>query len=186
MASLPRLYFDIDGVLAFQPEGSILAVNGRFGTSYLLAEATAYPWAATLPEQQRDWLTANLPVIAANLAPDTLAVKVIGKARKAGYQVTIATERDPSLTAITRAWLIYWGIGYDALEVVGPGNKAAFLASRGGGDAILIDDAPKFEAIAGDGLQVWVPPRPWTPHGDAPKGVWRFSKWRDVKKKLGL
>lgn len=183
---LPHLYFDVDGVLAFQPEGSILAVNGRFGTSYLLAEATAYPWSATLTAGQRDWLDANQAVIAANLAPDMLAVKALRKAVKAGYRVTVATERDPSLHDLTAAWLAYWGVPYNSLAVLGKGGKPAFLAARESRDAVLIDDAPKFESLAGDGLQVWVPPRPWTPQGDAPEGVWRFGGWRDVKKKLGL
>ncbi len=172
-------------MLAFQPEGSILAVNGRFGTSYLVAEASTYPWRATLPAEQQAWLKANEPVIAANLAPDTIAIRVVRKAVKAGYQVTVITERDPSLEAVTAAWLKYWRIPCGALAVVGPGGKGPLIAT-GQGDAILIDDSPANEAIAANGVQVWVPPRPWTPQGDPPPGVWRFGDWRDVKKKLGL
>jgi uncharacterized HAD superfamily protein len=180
------LYFDVDGVLAFQPEGSIIAVNARFGASYLLAEATTYPWTATLPQAQRDWLDANRAVIYANLAPDTRAVNVVRKAKAAGYPVAIATERDPSLHDLTAAWLAYWQVPYDALAVVGSGGKAGFLASRDSSDAVLIDDDPVKEQLAGNGLQVWVPPRPWTPQGDAPEDVWRFGNWRDAKKKLSL
>ena len=184
MASLPGLYFDVDGVLAFQPEGSIVAVNARFGTRYLLAEATSYPWTATLPAEQRNWLDANRAVICANLAPDTAAVKVVRKAKKAGYPVTIATERDPILRDLTAAWLQYFDVPYDALAVVGKGGKPDLLASRDAETAVLIDDDPAKELLAGDGLQVWVPPRPWTPDGDPPGGVWRFGSWRDVKKAL--
>lgn len=183
---LPALYIDVDGVLAFQPEASIIAVNARFGTSHLLAEATSYPWTAALPREQRDWLNANRAVICANLAPDPQAVTVARKARKAGYRVTVATERDPSLHDLTAAWLAYWEVPYDSLAVLGKGGKAAFLAARDSPGAVLIDDDPAKELLAGDGLQVWVPPRPWTPQGDAPEGVWRFEGWRDVKKKLGL
>ena len=183
---LPALYVDIDGVFAFQPEGSILSVNGKYGTSHLVSQAVTYPWTATLPAAQQAWLTANQPVICANLAPDTKAAGVIGKARKSGYPVCIATERDPSLTAVTKAWLAYWRIPYDVLAVTGPGGKAPLIAARGDQDAILIDDAPANEAIAGNGVQVWVPPRPWTPDDEPPGGVWRFGDWRDVKKKLGL
>jgi hypothetical protein len=172
-------------VLAFQPEGSILAVNGKFGTSYLVAEATPYPWSATLPAEQQAWLTANLPVICANLAPDTIAIRVVRKAVEAGYQVTVITERDPSLAQITAAWLAYWQVPHDFLAFPGPGGKGERIAA-GGGDAILIDDSPANEAIAGNGVQVWVPPRPWTPEGDPTPGVWRFGDWRDVKKRLGL
>lgn len=183
---LPALYFDIDGVLAFQPEGSILAVNGRFGTSHLVSEATSYPWPLTLPRKQLAWLDANMPVICANLAPDTRTVNLVRKARAAGYPVCIATERGLPLYGVTKAWLAYWQVPYDVLAVTRRGGKAPLIGARGGQDAVLIDDAPVNEKIAGDGVKVWVPPRPWTPQGDAPDGVWRFSDWRDVKKKLRL
>jgi len=185
VASLPALYFDIDGVLAFQPEGSVLAVNGRFGTSYLVAEATTYPWAATIPQVQQDWLEASKAVVCANLAPDTIAIATVRKAVKAGYPVTVITERDPSLAKLTAAWLAYFQVPYDNLALPGKGMKGERIAA-GGGKAILIDDSPANEPIASSDVQVWVPPRPWTPAGDPPAGVWRFSSWRDVRKKLGL
>ena len=185
MPSLPSLYFDIDGVLAFQPEGSMLAVNGRFGKSYLVAEATSHPWSATIPEPERDWLNASQAVIAANLAPDMLAINTARKARKAGYPVTVITERDPSLAGLTAAWLAYFQVPYDHLAFPGHGMKGQRITA-GGGNAILIDDSPANEAIASSDVRVWVPPRPWTPKGDPPPGVWRFSSWRDVRKKLGL
>ena len=68
----PAVFFDVDGVLAFQPEGDILAVNARFGSTWLVAEATTYPFWSMLPDKQAAWLRANWPVIAANLAPDPL------------------------------------------------------------------------------------------------------------------
>ena len=184
----PALFFDIDGVLAFQPEGTILAVNARFGTSHLVAEATSYPWVATLPPDQQRWVKANRAVIAANLAPDTRAVRLARKAAAAGIDVTVCTERPPSLAAVTRAWLAYWDVpGAQDAQVVGPGGKEALLAPYGKGNpALLVDDAPKNEALARPGVQVWVPPRPWTPQGDAPDGVTRFGDWRDLKKALGL
>jgi hypothetical protein len=187
-ASLPHLFCDIDGVLAFQPEGSMLAVNARFGTSYLVPEATSYPWVATLPDRQQRWARANRAVIAANLAPDTLAVHVLQRAVSEGLSVTVCTERDESLTALTRAWCAYWGVpGADEVQVVGPGGKAGILEPCGPDDpAVLIDDAPRNEDLARPGVRVWVPPRPWTPQGDAPAGVWRFPDWHAVKVKLGL
>jgi uncharacterized HAD superfamily protein len=186
MASLPRLYVDVDGVLAFQPEGSIIATNAKFGTSHLAAEARVYPWTGTLPANQQAWLRINRTVICANLAPDMPAIKTVRKAAKAGYDVTIATEREPSVGAVTKAWLDYWGVPYDELTVVGPGNKPDLIRSGSGRDRILIDDDPAKEQLAGDGVQVWVPPRPWTPAGDAPAGVWRFDRWGQVRKRLGL
>lgn len=188
MADLPHLFCDVDGVLAFQPEGSILAVNGRFGTSYLVAEVTAYPFWDSLPANQAAWLHANHPVIAANLAPDTTAIRALQKAAGAGYGVTICTERPPELEGLTRAWLAYWGVpGATEAQVVGPGGKEPLIASYGpGNEAVLIDDSPANESLARPGVQVWAPARPWTPDDDPPAGVWRFPDWRAVKKQLGL
>ncbi len=188
MAKPPALFCDVDGVLAFQPEGSILAVNARFGTAHLVSEATSYPWVATLPREQQQWVRANRAVIAANLAPDTRAIRVLQKATKAGIPLTVCTERTPDLAGVTRAWLEYFGIpGAQDAQVVGPGGKEALLAPYGeDSPALLVDDAPKNEALARPGVEVWVPPRPWTPQGDAPDGVTRFEDWREVCKRLGL
>src|SRR5580693_6223159 len=129
---LPHLYFDIDGVLAFQPEGLILAVNGRFGTGYLAAEATTYPFYDTLTTRQQQWAQANRPVVTANLAPDTRAIRVLAKAVKAGYDVTVCTERPPELADLTRAWLAYWQVpGAADAQVVGKGGKVPLLADCG-------------------------------------------------------
>lgn len=189
MAKPPHLFCDIDGVLAFQPEGLILALNARFGESYLLADsAGTYPFYATLPAEQQRWAKVNRAVIAANLAPDTRAIRVLQKAAKAGCDVTVCTERPPELAGVTRAWLAYWGVpGAAQAQVTGPGGKEPLLASYGeDAPALLVDDAPKNEALARPGVEVWVPPRPWTPQGDPPAGVTRFADWRDLGKRLGL
>jgi uncharacterized HAD superfamily protein len=184
---LPHLFFDIDGVLAFQPEGLILALNGRYGTGYLAAEATSYPFYDTLPPAQQRWAGANRAMVAANLAPDTRAIRVLAKAVKAGYPVCIATERSPELESLTAAWLKYWQVPYGELAVVGPGNKGALLAPYGkgtdAGECVLIDDDPSKAQYARPGVDVWQPARPYNSPAD---GVWRFEDWRDVKAKLGL
>ena len=183
----PALFCDVDGVLAWQPEGDILAVNARYGSTWLVADATTYPFSSMLPDDQAAWLAASFPVIAANLAPDTRAIRVLAKAVKAGLDVTVCTERDPALTALTRAWLIYWQVPHTALAVVGPGGKKALLASYGKNDpALLVDDNPRNWTLARPGVQVWTPERPWTPQDTPPDGVTRFADWRDVCKQLGL
>ena len=114
--------------------------------------------------------------------------KMAQKAAKAGLDVTVCTERDESLTALTQAWLAFWGVpGAGQARVVGVGGKEALLAPYGKDNpALLVDDAPKNEALARPGIEVWVPPRPWTPRGDLPDGVTRFADWREVCKRLGL
>jgi hypothetical protein len=184
----PALFCDIDGVLSFQPEGLILAVNARFAETYLLADTRTYPFYDTLPRPQQQWAEANRTVIAANLAPDTRAIRVLAKAAKAGIGVTVCTERPPEMAGLTRAWLAYWQVpGAADAQVVGPGGKEALLASYDEDNpALLVDDAPKNEGLARPGVEVWVPPRPWTPQGKPPAGVTRFSDWREVSKRLGL
>jgi uncharacterized HAD superfamily protein len=183
----PALFLDIDGVLAFQPEGDILAVNARFGSTWLAADVTTYPFSSMLPEDQAGWLAANWPVIAANLAPDTRAVRVAQKAAKAGYTVGILTERDPALRDLTAAWLKFWQVPYATLGVVGPGGKGAVLESYGkgaaAGNAVLVDDSPVNIDLARPGVDVWQPARPYNSGGN---GVHRFNDWREFTKALGL
>ena len=180
----PAIFFDIDGTLAFQPEGDILAVNARWGTSWLVADATRYPFSSMLPPVHAAWLHANRARVCANLAPDTAAAAVVRKAVKAGRDVTIATERHPALRDLTAAWLKYWDIPYGTLKVAGPGGKDALLAPYGPGKpCLLVDDSPLNADLARPGVDVWQPARPYNDGGD---GVRRFQDWRDLKKALGL
>ena len=180
--SLPRLFCDIDGTLAFQPEGDVIAVNAKFGTSWLVADVTQYPFSSMLPARQARWLRANWPVIAANLAPDTLAINVLRRAKAAGYGITVCTERDPELAEVTAAWLAYWQVPLDALAVVGPGGKGPLLEPYGPDNpAILVDDNPANASLARPGVQVWQPARPYNSGGGE---VWRFRDWNDAAAKL--
>lgn len=180
----PALFCDIDGVLAWQPEGDIIAVNARFGSSWLITDATTMPFSGQLPSQQAAWLKKNQPVIIANLAPDTRAIRVVQRAAKAGYRVGIVTERDPALRDLTAAWLKFWDVPYDSLDVVGPGGKGNVLEPYGKGNpCVLIDDSPVNIKLARPGVDVWQPARPYNSGGN---GVHRFEDWRDVKKALKL
>jgi uncharacterized HAD superfamily protein len=184
VAKPPHLFCDLDGVLAFQPEGDILALNARFGLSLLVAECRSYPLADSLPAEQAAWLAVNRPVIAANLAPDTRAIRVLQKAAKAGYAVGILTERDPALRDLTAAWLKYFQVPYATLSVVGPGNKGAALEPFGkGAEAVLVDDSPANAGLVRPGVEVWQPARPYN---DGSGGARRFEDWREVGKRLGL
>lgn len=181
---LPALYVDIDGTLAFQPEGSILAVNARFGTRYLAAEAGTYPWWGTLPKEQRRWERAAQAVIDANLAPDTLAIDVLRRAVAHGYPLTVCTERDPGLAGVTRAWCEFWRVPADQVAVVGPGGKADLLALHDpDAPAILVDDNPANVKYARPGVQVWQPARPYN---EPAEGVFRFDGWNQAAFALGL
>jgi uncharacterized HAD superfamily protein len=181
---LPALYCDIDGVLAFEPEGSIIAVNAMFATSYLAAEVDWFPFSGKLSAVRAKWLAENWPQIAANLAPDTIAADVMRRAVAHGYPLTVCTERGPSLAAVTSAWLNTWEIPADKLAVVEPGGKATLLAGHSEDNpAILIDNSPLNVSIARPGVSVWQPARPYNSGGD---GVIRFTDWNEAAALLGL
>lgn len=181
---LPRLYVDVDGTLAFQPEGTIIAVNARYGTTHLVAEATEYPWYGTLRGEQAEWEQANQPVVDANLAPDTHALDVLRRAAAHGYPVTACTERHPWLAGITEAWLRYWAVPCDLVAVVGPGGKADLLAVHDEQDpCILIDDDPGKSKLVRPGVQVWQPARPYN---DGDGVTMRFTDWCEAATALGL
>lgn len=181
-SSLPRLFADIDGTLAFQPEADIIAVNARFGTSWLVTDATEHPFSSVLPRKQAKWLRANRDVIAANLAPDTLAIDVLRRARAAGYGITVCTERDPDTAEVTAAWLAYWDVPCDHLAVTGPGGKGPLLEPYGpDSPAILVDDSPLNVSLARPGVQVWQPARPYNDGGG---DVWRFRSWNEAAARL--
>lgn len=183
-APLPRLYVDVDGTLAFQPEADLLAVNARFGSSLLVPEATAYPLRDALPGEQAGWLDGARPVIAANLAPDTAALDVLRRAQGHGYAITVATERPPALAALTRAWLAYWAVPCDQVAVVGPGGKTDLLAAHDEDDpCVLIDDDPGKAKLVRPGVQVWQPARPYN---DGDGVTMRFSDWCEAATALGL
>ncbi|MDB5910988.1 MAG: hypothetical protein JWP34_5105 [Massilia sp.] len=185
---LPALFFDVDGTLAFQPEASMVAVNARFGASYLTVEGDTYPFVASLPEEQAAWLTGRLDsgIIHANLAPDTKAIGVLHRAQKHGYNIAICTERPPAQQELTAAWLKAWRVPCDRLYVVGRGGKQDLLAQYGPDDpVILVDDSPfNAQLVPRDGVQVWQPARPY--NSGPPDGVWRFDHWHDVAARLGL
>lgn len=181
---LPALYVDVDGVLAFWPEGPILALNARFGTSLLTVEADRYPLQAALPAEQSAWLEDNAEIIAANLAPDTKAKHVLLNAQRHGYNIAVITERGPELHDVTDAWLKAWRIPCDRLFVVEPGCKGEVLAVHDPDDpAILIDDSPLNTGLARDGVEVWQPARPYNQPAD---DVFRFEHWHDASARLGL
>ncbi len=181
---LPRLFCDIDGVLAFQPEGDVMSVNARFGTGYLGGDVDWFPFWSRLEPARQKWLRDYWPGMAINLAPDTAAIGVLRRAVRHGYPLTICTERGPALRNVTAAWCQFWKVPGDQLAVVAKGGKEDLLALHGPDDpAILIDDSPVNAGLARAGVQVWQPARPYNSGGD---GVFRFGDWAQARTALGM
>jgi hypothetical protein len=190
-AARPLVVCDIDNVLAFHAEAVCVAVNARFGASYLLARMTAYPIARLLPSEQAAWLSAHTardPFLL-NLAPDHAAISALGTVRDAGHRIVIASDRPAAVADTTTAWLDQYAVPRDGQVLQGPGSKrTALAASSPASPAVLIDDDPaKWLTIARPGVQVWCPARPWTPPG------WRqyphvrvFTDWAELLGALGI
>jgi hypothetical protein len=190
-ATRPLFVCDIDNTLAFFAEAVCVAVNARFGASYLLSRMTSYNLTALLTPEQAAWLsthTARDPWYL-NLAPDHSAIGALRTIRDAGNRVVIASDRPAAAAQATTTWLDQYGVPRDGQVLQGPGSKRTALAASGpASPAVLIDDDPaKWLTIARPGVQVWCPARPWTPP------TWRqypnvrvFTDWAEVLAGRGI
>jgi len=189
----PVLVFDCDGILSFTSEAICTALNARFGTTYSPASQGFFPGslrADRLPDAQGAWIAGEIrqPAFVSACAPDFHAMDVLRDAFEAGYECCVATERDPSLKEATARWLHDWGAPPVEVHATGHGQKPAFMAGRYGParPAVLIDDSPLAQvSIAGPGVQVWSPQRPYTP-GMARDHVRVFAGWPVARYWLGL
>jgi hypothetical protein len=184
----PLVVCDVDNVLAWHAEAVCIALNARFGTSYLVTQMTAYPLATMLEAEQAAWLAqyTERGSWCANLAPDHEAIAAMAAIRGTGHRVTISSDRPAQVADATTAWLDYWQVQRDGDLLQGPGSKQAALAASAA-PAVLVDDDPrKWLTVARPGVGVWCPARPWTPQG------WRkypnvrvFQSWAEPLSWLG-
>ncbi|MFJ5532484.1 hypothetical protein [Streptomyces sp. NPDC093261] len=185
----PALVCDIDGILAFAAEAIATALNARYGAHYR-AETMPYQIQDVIPDVQGVWLRAEYGRgdLYANMAPNLDAIRTVGAAHDAGWTVIITTARDPALVDVTTAWLDRWHVKRDALNLVGRGNKPAWMASHFGPSrpALLLDDQPAYQlSIARPGIEVWTPRLPYTPPHPRPH-VRVFDDWPQIAAALGV
>jgi hypothetical protein len=178
---------DIDNTLSFASEAVVAALNARFGLSMKAMEQKVYRISTTLPVEQGMWLDSwcKSSIFYTNMAPDFHAVDAAARIRAAGYELVIATNRDPSMQLTTAQWLSDWGIGYDQL-LLGPTVKIDFCKAHP--NTVAIDDDPaKAVLLPPLGATLWMPARPYTPTWvQAVKNVHVFSDWSDVLIGLGV
>jgi hypothetical protein len=188
-ATRPLVVCDIDNVLAWHAEAVCIAVNARFGTSYLVSRMTAYPFNSMLEMEQARWLaqhTSRDPWIA-NLAPDHEAIAALTAIQAAGNRLIVSSGRPAETAAATGKWLDCWQVPRDGTRLEGPGSKQAALAGCGPATpGVLIDDDPrKWLTVARPGVEVWCPSRPWTPQRRSYPNVRVFSSWAEPLGWLG-
>jgi hypothetical protein len=188
------LIWDVDGILSFTAEALCSALNARFGTHYDPVAQRFFAGrvlSTMLPADQAAWLLGEIGTgfdLLGSCAPDWHAADTMMAAMEAGYSSQIVTERHPLLAGETQAWLSGWGIKAPPVVAVGLGNKPKYLTTRygPGKPALLIDDNPMTRTtIAREGLDVWLPSRPYVP--DVVQDHVRvFPAWETARYWLGL
>jgi uncharacterized HAD superfamily protein len=184
----PVLAWDIDGTLAFAGEAVCTALNARFGTHYRAATEPAPQMKGYLTAEQHAWLHGQRADIAANMAPDLDALRVLRAARRAEHTTILCSARHEALRQVTIDWLNQWRAPYDQLLLTGDASgKIAALAPYGPDrPAVLLDNDPAYQiAVPRPGVEVWAPRRSYTP--SVPRtGVWVFDDWGEVADRLGV
>lgn len=188
-ATRPLVVSDIDGTLNFFAESMCAALNARFGLSILASEMTTYRIEDTLTREQGQWLAAQFGKgsFYANAVPRADAIAALHAMHGDGYRVMVSTDRPVTTKQTTEQWIQRVGVPNDGVNV-DPGGKQRLLAACGpGSPGLLIDDAPKYWALARDGVEVWSPRHPYTPANwrDYPN-VWVFDSWAQVIDRLGI
>ncbi len=181
----PTIVADIDGTLGFLAETFTTALNGHFGTAYVVSEMRDYRMEDVLPPEQGAWLMAlfDQPVTYANVAPDFTGVAAMQALTD--FHLVVASDRSADCMAVTRDWLHKWRVPYDDIAL-GPTAKADLCAAATeDAPVVLFDDNPEKFSLAGKYVHVYAPQRPWTPE-TAPDGVTVFDKWGDVLTALGV
>lgn len=166
MWARPVILCDIDGVLARWADAANAVVNARYGTSYAYGMWATYH--GPLKPDEHAYLVGQMGASGfwAAVAPDTAAIDGIN-ALAAGHVVAVASERDPSIRAVTSYWLAEYGVRSHQVDLLGAGGKPGYVAGwvRAGRRVVVIDDNPaRWVDIAGwDGVTLISPRCPWTP-----------------------
>lgn len=189
----PTLLWDMDGILAFTAETMCTLLNTRFATSFQPQSQgffTGLIKPGALPPEMEAWLHTQMadPLVLRTIAPDFHAGDTLTAAVAAGWDCHVVTEREPLAAAATCSWLAAWDLPPIPVTAVGWGSKPGWVRTRYGPThpAVLIDDNPLVRVtIAGDGLDVWQPTRPYVPP-PARAHVRVFGSWAEARWWLGI
>ena len=187
-AARPTILSDIDGVLAFESEAEIGALNAAFGYQI---HPLLHPSMLNLVPADHVWLESLKATSSFiwSVAPDYHGLDALLAIAEAGYDVIIASERPASLAVVTESWFRRWSpdLRKQAKFVLeGPGSKVRTADSFGPKDPLVwIDDDVKFWTRARPGVSIWTPKLPWNDQVPPP-GVTRFGKWAKLLRFLGV
>ncbi|MGE5674662.1 MAG: 5' nucleotidase, NT5C type [Mycobacterium leprae] len=132
-----RIGLDLDGVVVNSIPYWIRVLNREAGTNYGpgdLPSSHGTPAMASCSDRHElEMLIAAPPMPG---APEALC-----RLRAAGHTLVAITHRNTRLTAITRAWLDYWGLTVDQLHCVEGAAKAPVAHAER--VDLFIEDSPK-------------------------------------------
>jgi uncharacterized HAD superfamily protein len=179
--SRPRVVCDIDGTLAERDVATCLVLNAKFNTDYRYADIrspNAEDWIKE-PRVQQWWERYHHdPRFLSNLTPYQDAMWALWSLRSGGYHVTIASDREAALEAVSVAWLKTWGIDYDDVRI-GDDQKLAIAQDASPTEPVVFfDDNPARAAdLPGPGRTVLLLDRPWNRGVEESANVHRIQTW---------
>src|SRR5260221_5709747 len=121
------------------------------------------------------------PQFLSNLDPYQDATWALWSLRSGGYHVTVSSDREKELSAVSVAWLNRWGVQYDAVDI-GDGRKLALAEAATPDDPVVFfDDNPaRADDLPRPGVTVYLLDRPWNQEVKASDRVIKVRTWPEL------
>ena len=195
----PRLYIDIDDVLAETTRALAKNARTRFGKDISFENMTTFDLRISLQLQEDEYesfmLEVHTPEFLSALAPTADAPDVLDTWKQSGARIELVTGRPASSRQATIDWLEDHSIAYDSLEFIDkyrryseePSAQLSDLAGRN--YRFAIEDSASVAAYLAENTssQVLLYDRPWNQSGALEPGpIQRVHSWREVLEKIRL
>ena len=195
----PRLYIDIDDVLAETTRALAKAARTRFGKDILFENMTTFDLRISLQLQEDEYesfmLEVHKPEFLKALAPTADAPDVLDAWKKSGARIELVTGRPPSSQQATIDWLEDQSMAYDSLEFIDkyrryPGESTTQLSDLAGRNyRFAIEDSPSVATYLAENTssRVLLYDRPWNQSGPSEdEPIKRVHNWREILEEIHL
>lgn len=172
----PLILCDIDGTLAAYRHGLIQGINSKFKLNMDVEDMPYHGQGLVNKKWLKKWHKNEINAL--NLAPCSGACEGLSKLFDAGFSVTIASLRNPTLKEVTRLWLTRNNVRYDQLVMNGSQSKLDVILSTEG-NIVWFDDLPENWQYASQRIHIYCPKQPYTPT-DIPDNVTVFDRWDQI------
>lgn len=195
----PRLYIDIDDVLAETTRALADTARTRFGKNIPFQKMTTFDLRISLQLQEDEYesfmLEVHKPEFLRALAPTVDAPDVLDAWKKSGARIELVTGRPPSSQQATIDWLEDHSIAYDSLEFIDkyrrysgePTKQLSDLSGRNYRFAIEDSASVAIYLAENTSSRVLLYDRPWNQSGPLEDGpIKRVHSWREILEKVQL